>query len=82
MPSFLSSVLSIALVALQVNGSAAFSPVPGRISFNRGSVTARAVRRPPEIEKIVTEDMRTSYGENSRAYRRTVYSHADWQKHR
>ena len=82
MPSFSRSILSIALVvvASQFHASAAFSPVsvPGQVNVRASpspSSSATAIQ-------VVTEEMKTSYGEMSRSYRRTVYSHDDWVKHR
>merc|ERR1719265_1564550 len=34
------------------------------------------------MKEPVTDEMRSTYSENSRQYRRTVYGHDDWVKHR
>lgn len=62
----------------------AFSPAPSLVSPRAGGhhrfVTAVRgnTKAPPTLPPILD----ISYGEESRKYRRTVYSHDDWRKHR
>jgi hypothetical protein len=71
------AVLLIAALASQIGGAGAFvgvSPHKGRTSTELYGNT----QAPPSIP--MPKDI--SYGEESRRYRRTVYSHDDWVKHR
>jgi len=75
----LSALLLTALVA----PSAAFAPSsqigsPVQKSMDSASALAGTTKQPPEIPP----PRKVSYGEESRAYRRTVYTHDDWVKHR
>eukprot|EP00979_Chaetoceros_neogracilis_P000070 scaffold17_cov259-Chaetoceros_neogracile.AAC.22 len=77
MPSFCRTVIAIAFAASQIHGSLAFAPIPGQVSPpSTASSTARSMSAPAD------DSAKTSYGEKSREYRRTVYSHEDWVKHR
>jgi hypothetical protein len=73
------AVLLIASLASLIDGVSAFvslSPSHGRIStelYWNGNT-----KRPP----LIPLPKNISYGEESRRYRRTVYSHDDWVKHR
>ena len=71
----LSAALFVALVSL-LSGAAAFVAPSGgeRLSTK----LYRDTKQPPEI--ALPKDI--SYGEESRKYRRTVYSHDDWVRHR
>ncbi len=79
MPSFRKTALSLLLVSSQISGSAAFTPqkattVKAPIAAGVESVTSLASTK--------EEAARYTYGERSREFRRTVYSHDDWVKHR
>lgn len=91
----LTCVLSTILLASRETGSAAFSPIT--VANNVGSSKAANRVNPifpasgrtnsvPSTSaldvKPVTDSMKESYGEKSRSYRRTVYTHDDWVKHR
>jgi len=84
MPSFRRAALFIALVAAQFNESTAFTPViQGQVAIapsTSSTATAMKTKQAPETKDDDT--MKNSYGEVSRQYRRTVYSHDDWVKHR
>lgn len=71
----LSAALIVAL-ASQLSGASAFVAPSGgeRLSTK----LYRDTKQPPEI--ALPKDI--SYGEESRKYRRTVYTHDDWVKHR
>lgn len=71
------AVLLIAALASQIDGTSAFVSV----SLSNGRTSTGlygSAKEPPLIPmpKVI------SYGEESRRYRRTVYSHDDWVKHR
>jgi ion channel-forming bestrophin family protein len=73
----------MALVAmLAVSADAFTSPVPKVSSSQQSSSTNTQLfgttKQPPEIPA----PKELSYGEESRKYRRTVYTHDDWVKHR
>jgi putative membrane protein len=68
--SFKKIALLLALASAQVSEVAAFAPNTG---VNTAAKSATALADSPR-------DM--SYGEQSRQYRRTVYTHDDWVKHR
>jgi ion channel-forming bestrophin family protein len=75
-------ILTAAVVVLGVlsaaPGTAAFAPssLPGvRVSTTAVHGNTKFAPSLPPIKDI-------SYGEESRKYRRTVYSHDDWRKHR
>ncbi len=75
MPSFRNIALLTVLVASQASISAAFI-VPGGKSDTR--IAREMVSQvPPGVDDIFQQ-----YGEESRQYRRTVYSHEDWVRHR
>jgi hypothetical protein len=77
MPRLNHAVLLIAALASQIGEASAFvdvSPNKGRTSTELYGNT----QTPPLIP--MPKDI--SYGETSRSYRRTVYSHDDWVKHR
>jgi putative membrane protein len=77
MPSLRRAALLLALVASQINGSAAFAP--SKSAAKLASALASASLKDMPSEPLTGND---SYGEQSRKYRRTVYSHDDWVKHR
>jgi hypothetical protein len=77
MPRWNHAVLLIAALASKIGGASAFvgvSPNNGRTSTELYGKK----KTPPLIP--MPKDI--SYGEESRRYRRTVYSHDDWVKHR
>jgi hypothetical protein len=85
MPSYRHACLLIALTAYQIAGASAFVPTKFA-KFNHYNVEARKMSTlSPETKddtKISFIDQFQKYGEESREYRRTVYTHEDWVKHR
>ena len=93
MPSSRNAALFVALVASQAHSSAAFiAPHKGSthtaiknvnvdpIHIHKTTNTQRDMSStgiPPGVDDIFQK-----YGENSRQYRRTVYTHEDWVRHR
>ncbi len=76
MPTFRRAAVLCALVASQINGSSAF------LAPSEASVKSV---RPSPLEPLFSDQttpLTTSYGEESRKFRRTVYTHDDWVKHR
>ena len=81
MPSFRRSVLALALVVSQLNcAESAFAPSVGKVSLQHATSAASSSAKYMSTE--VDDSGKYTYGENSREYRRTVYSHEDWVKHR
>ena len=72
------AVLCVALAVSQLHGAVAFAPNQGQVhvAANRASTTCAAT------PVVATEEEKTSYAEVSRQYRRTVYTHEEWVKHR
>ena len=79
MPSFRKLALCTAYMAAQAEMSVAFTPqqtsikAPGQVKLAVPSTSSLAA---------ASEKERYTYGERSREFRRTVYSHDDWVKHR
>jgi len=85
MTSFRRAVLFVALAASNLNGVSAFAPSKAQVVANGGvikSSTARDMKTKQPPAAVITEKDKTSYGEVSRQYRRTVYTHNEWVKHR
>ena len=83
MPSFRRTVIAVALAVSQINGSLAFAPIPGQVAGPpAASSTAKSMKTRQSVSAPVDDEAKLTYGETSRAYRRTVYSHEDWVKHR
>ena len=72
------SLVLFAALAAQLTGTSAFV-APSQSTAARVSTQLQGnTKQPPELPPI--QDI--SYGEESRKFRRTVYSHDDWRKHR
>ena len=70
---------ALILVAALLGGAHAFVVPPKTATTVRfGTELYENTMSPPELPPI--KDI--SYGEESRKYRRTVYTHDDWRKHR
>ena len=69
----------LALLALAFGGANAFVPHQARIPVSKTSLRVTTKVSPPTV---TTTEERTSYSEQSRSYRRTVFTHDDWVKHR
>ena len=70
--AFLKRALLLLLLGVSTNNAAAF--VSNKTPVSKLS--------PTSLEVIDTVDERTLYSEQSRKFRRTVYTHDDWVKHR
>ena len=68
--------LNLVLLALAIGRAGAFQPSTPRSSSMR--VSTEVGMGPPPADLILKE----TYGEGSRKYRRTRYTHDDWVKHR
>jgi ion channel-forming bestrophin family protein len=66
----------VTAVAVLVGSASAFAPV------STGSRVNTAIFGNTKIAPSMPPVKDISYGEESRKYRRTVYSHDDWRKHR
>ena len=77
MPSFRNAILLTALVACQVRNSAAFIVPHGGKPNTKIARDMSSQQVPPGVDDIFQQ-----YGEESRQYRRTVYTHEDWVRHR
>jgi hypothetical protein len=96
MPSFRkSTATSLALLSLALQNASGFVPssltpsvASTTSSTKSNSIVANLLESRSLETKIastiedLTEDIYQSYGEESRTYRRTVYTHEDWVKHR
>ena len=81
------SAILVALAASQLNGAAAFAPKQSQLAnvvskTGSSSSTARDMKTVQPPSSIINESDKLSYGEESRKYRRTVYTHEEWVKHR
>mmetsp|Transcript_34758 Transcript_34758/g.51154 ORF Transcript_34758/g.51154 Transcript_34758/m.51154 type:complete len:426 (+) Transcript_34758:75-1352(+) len=72
---FLSALL---LLALSPTQTAAFAPANNHAVVSAAPSATSLQMGPPTPESLLTE----TYGEGSRKYRRTVYTHNEWVKHR
>lgn len=85
MTSFRKAILAITISAIHVNNAAAFVPNSSQIKTKAIGVKETdlaSTASPNEEEKISFLDAFSKYGEDSRAFRRTVYTHDDWVRHR
>jgi predicted membrane chloride channel (bestrophin family) len=73
-------MLRLALSVLSIVASTTDAFAPGNLNVPKVKDTSRAMSAPPLPPPIDVKDI--SYGEDSRQYRRTVYTHDDWVKHR
>jgi len=71
----LSTFLLLALAPFHVN---AFAPTAPRVNVVGKRSSAPLEMGPPNTDIVLQE----TYGEGSRKYRRTVYTHNEWIKHR
>lgn len=73
--------VSLTLVALAIGGANAFAPQSPRtfLAPKASALYANTQTSPPTV---TTADERSSYAEVSRSYRRTVFTHDDWVRHR
>jgi len=79
MPSFNKASVLLALVASQFNGSTAF------MNQSQGQINKVKTESRSPLDPLFSDQSKpltTSYGEESRQFRRTVYTHDDWVKHR
>mmetsp|Transcript_18989 Transcript_18989/g.28947 ORF Transcript_18989/g.28947 Transcript_18989/m.28947 type:complete len:421 (+) Transcript_18989:112-1374(+) len=72
---FLSALL---LLALSPTQTVAFAPANNHAVVSAAPSSTSLQMGPPSPESLLTE----TYGEGSRKYRRTVYTHNEWVKHR
>jgi ion channel-forming bestrophin family protein len=82
----LSSILPYLFLTVQVDGIAAFSSVSTYIStsvsFSSRRYSSTQLDGKTQQAPDFPPPRRISYGEESRKYRRTIYTHEDWVKHR
>ena len=76
----------LALTALLFHGTGVHAFCPLQIQSRRPTTillaTVEKATPPPPTPTITTTAERTSYAEESRLYRRTVFTHDDWVRHR
>jgi putative membrane protein len=72
------------LLLLTITGALSFQPVIKRCSSSKRQRPYFAVEkmRPGSLEEATAELGRVPYGESSRKYRRSVFTHDDWLVHR
>ena len=70
--------LSSFLLLAMAGGTAAFAPSTPRVNVVQTSSGSALDMGPPKSDIVLAE----TYGEGSRKYRRTVYTHNEWVKHR
>jgi predicted membrane chloride channel (bestrophin family) len=75
---------NVSPAAFANSGRTAWAPLSAisALSAVGFGVAALAIARARDVRMVITDEMRNTYSENSRAYRRTVYDHDDWIKHR
>ncbi len=79
MPSLTKASVFLALVASQINGSTAF------MNQSQGQINKVKTESRSPLDPLFSDQSKpltTAYGEESRQFRRTVYTHDDWVKHR
>ena len=84
----LAALLAAVVLAAALSPAAAFAPV-SPVAGGRNGVASTADKSPSAMFMGTTKEPPAmppikdiSYGEESRRYRRTVYTHDDWRKHR
>eukprot|EP00979_Chaetoceros_neogracilis_P016998 scaffold10171_cov446-Chaetoceros_neogracile.AAC.4 len=86
MPTFQRAALFAVLAVSQItHGSGAFAPAHFGARANLVDKTTLTSSTTTSLASLVQDDSATgkdSYAENSRKFRRTVYSHDEWVKHR
>lgn len=82
--SFRRAALLVALATSQLNGANAFAPNKSQVQsmVSKTSSTAHEMQTKQGAPTVASDADKNSYGEKSRQYRRTVYTHEDWVKHR
>ena len=73
------AALFLTVCALQNASTSAFTQVK---SNARGAVFTPSTTAIAATPVVATEEEKNTYGEISRQYRRTVYTHEEWVKHR
>ena len=71
--------LSTLILLALAPAASAFAPATSRSTANAVKTTTSALNMGPPKPDIVLQE---TYGEGSRKYRRTVYTHNEWVKHR
>mmetsp|Transcript_21589 Transcript_21589/g.45420 ORF Transcript_21589/g.45420 Transcript_21589/m.45420 type:complete len:408 (-) Transcript_21589:129-1352(-) len=78
MPSF-AKVASLLLLALSTPNAGAFAPPSSSTAAKNAVPSSTSVDMGPPLPDVILAE---TYGEGSRKYRRTVYTHNEWVKHR
>lgn len=78
MPSSRWSHAIVALIVAASAGVSAFAPPSSSNKIKHNTELHGTTKEPP----VIPMPINISYGEESRRYRRTVYTHDDWVKHR
>ena len=71
----------VVIVSCHVGSASAFVPPSGKTSSSLNSVVASQKAKDP-LYILPPDATDIPYGEESRKFRRTVYTHDDWIKHR
>ena len=71
----------VVVVSCHVGSTAAFVPPAGKTSSSLNSLVASQQAKDP-LYILPPDATDIPYGEESRKFRRTVYTHDDWIKHR
>ena len=73
----------VVVISCHVGSASAFVPPAGKTSSSLNNVVASQQKQAKDLLYILPPDATDiPYGEESRKFRRTVYTHDDWIKHR
>eukprot|EP00814_Leptocylindrus_danicus_P017337 CAMPEP_0116029262 /NCGR_PEP_ID=MMETSP0321-20121206/16037_1 /TAXON_ID=163516 /ORGANISM="Leptocylindrus danicus var. danicus, Strain B650" /LENGTH=370 /DNA_ID=CAMNT_0003503609 /DNA_START=116 /DNA_END=1225 /DNA_ORIENTATION=+ len=72
----------ISIVALQTSSVTAFAPANKQVSVSATSGASSPITTTTTLQADTGMGRKPTYGEESRKFRRTVFGHDDWVKHR
>ena len=73
---------AVVVISCHVGSASAFVPPSGKTSSSLNSVVASQQKAKDPLYILPPDATDIPYGEESRKFRRTVYTHDDWIKHR
>ena len=77
----MAAAMTVVVISCHVGSASAFVPPSGKTSSSLNSVVASQKAKDP-LYILPPDATDIPYGEESRKFRRTVYTHDDWIKHR
>ena len=78
----MTAAMTVVVISCHVGSASAFVPPSGKTSSSLNSVVASQQKAKDPLYILPPDATDIPYGEESRKFRRTVYTHDDWIKHR